>query len=87
MSTMVVRVCEECGSQSANADGWLVISGFDIRTAKTGEVVIQVPSGTDLCSPGCVLRYVSKQLKPAMNGHSQSAVELRDATRPMVKLV
>ncbi len=77
MSTLTVKVCEECGSQSASADGWLVIAGLDIRSATTGEVVTRVPAGTDLCSPGCLLRYVSRRLEPAMNGHSATGNKVR----------
>ncbi len=62
MSTLTVKVCEECGRRSAKADGWLVVSNMDVRSAKTGESVLSSEQGMDICSPGCLLRYVSRSL-------------------------
>jgi len=82
VATLTVKVCEECGSQSATADGWLVIAGIDIRSAKTGEVVARIAEGTDLCSPGCLLRHISRRLEPAMNGHSLLSHKVGRAAQP-----
>lgn len=84
MSTLTVRVCEECGIQSANPDGWLVIAGFDVRSATTGEPVTAVPTGADICSPGCLLRYVSRHLEPAMSGHSVTRQHTITLQQPVV---
>lgn len=72
MSTLTVKVCEECGRQSATGEGWLVIADMDIRSARTNQPVVHSEGAVDLCSPGCVLRYVSRCLEPAMNGHAPS---------------
>jgi len=73
MSTLVVKVCEVCGSQSVTGDGWLVISNIDIRSANRDEPVVQSDAPIDVCSPGCLLRYVSKSLEPAMHHQSRQA--------------
>lgn len=78
MSTLTVKVCEECGRQSVSGDGWLVVSDIDIRSASTNESLVSCDSGVDVCSPGCLLRYISRSLEPAMNGHpAMSRSELR----------
>ncbi len=74
MPTLIVKVCEECRSQSASGDGWLVISSMDIRSAKTGAGLVQAEKDLDFCSPGCLLRYISSYLVSALN---RPAVEMR----------
>lgn len=66
MSTLVVKVCEECGRQSAMTDSWLVISDLEIKSAGAGESLVRVDSEVDLCSPGCLVRYISRRLEPSM---------------------
>ena len=82
MATLMVKVCEECGKQSMTGDGWLVIGGIDIRSANTNEAVVRTEADTDLCSPGCVLRYISRHLEPAMNAHCHVGHPIRRATGP-----
>ncbi len=86
MSTLTIRVCEECGAQSVTADGWLVMENINIRQAKTGCSVLQSDESVDLCSPGCVLRYISRCLEPAMNGHSASCRSRVETAEQPVKV-
>ena len=79
MSTLVVKVCEVCGNQSVTGDGWLVISSIDIRSANTDEPVVESDAPIDVCSPGCLVRYVSKSLEPAMHHQSAHVMQVPDA--------
>jgi len=66
MATLSVKVCDECGKQGTSMDTWMVLEGIEVRSAKTGRSVISSNTGVDLCSPGCLLRYLSKSLEPMM---------------------
>lgn len=66
MATRTVKVCDECGKQSTGTDSWLVMEGISVRSAKTGKCVVNSDTSVDLCSPGCLLRYLSKRLEPLM---------------------
>jgi hypothetical protein len=87
MSTLTVKVCEECGAQSATGEGWLVIADIDIRWARTNQPVIHSEGVIDLCSPGCVLRYLSRSLEPAMNGHAAAHKHAEiEGTKPPIRM-
>lgn len=77
MSILTVTVCEECGKQSTNCDGWLIIDSLDVRGAKAGPPFVS-ERGVDLCSQGCALRYVSRALERA--GNSQEITARRGDT-------
>lgn len=68
MSTVCVKVCEECSRQSADPRGWLVLDGLHIRSAKTSEKLVGVEGGLDLCSLGCLLRYITRTVDCATSG-------------------
>ncbi len=70
MSTLTVKVCEECGKQSVQGDGWLVIADIDIRSMSTDRSLMRAEQSIAICSPGCLLRYISRELEPAMNAHA-----------------
>lgn len=65
MATIVVKVCEECGKQSSSVDGWLVVSALDVKSAGSGRVLVRSDKELDLCSPGCLLRYISRNIDRA----------------------
>ena len=71
MSTMMIKVCEECGKQETSRHSWLIIENIDIKSVETNESVIS-SSNVDLCSPGCLLRYISKAADAATTGHSHA---------------
>ncbi len=74
MSTLMVKVCEECGKQSKTADGWLVIADLDLKCIGTGASLIK-KTDVDVCSQGCLLRYISRHLERSIcslqNNHRQ----------------
>ncbi|MCE5315614.1 MAG: hypothetical protein ABFD49_03845 [Armatimonadota bacterium] len=63
MSIRTVKVCEECGRQTTDGENWLVMSSIEIRQAGTREDVVCSHIDLDFCSPGCLLRYVSRGLE------------------------
>ena len=67
MSTLTVKVCEECGEQTAHWDKWLVVSRFDVKHAVTGESVVQSSGDLDFCSQGCIVRYIARSIEHAMD--------------------
>jgi hypothetical protein len=69
MSIRTVKVCEECGKQTTNGDSWLVMSSIEIRSAGTNEELVCSNIDLDLCSPGCLLRYVSRNLEQVQARH------------------
>ncbi|MEN6357044.1 MAG: hypothetical protein ABFD83_08185 [Armatimonadota bacterium] len=70
MSIRTVKVCEECGKQTTNGDSWLVMSSIEIRSAGTHEELVCSNIDLDLCSPGCLLRYVSRNLEQVQARHT-----------------
>lgn len=64
MATRTVKVCDECGKQCTSMDSWLVMEGISVRSGKTGKSVVNSDTSVDLCSPGCLLRYISKHIEP-----------------------
>jgi len=81
MSTLTVKVCEECGEQAINPDRWLAVPSIDIRLSKTNRNLLNWSAPMDFCSPGCLLRRISRELGPSMNGHRKS-VGLRQEEEP-----
>lgn len=69
MSIRTVKVCEECGKQTTNGESWLVMSSIEIRSAGTNEDLVCSNIDLDLCSQGCLLRYVSRHLEQAQTRH------------------
>lgn len=69
MSRQTIKVCEECGRQTTNGDSWLVMSGIDVWSAGTSQVVMHSTTDLDLCSPGCLLRYISKAMEYSQGRH------------------
>jgi len=69
MSILTVKVCEECGKQTTDGDGWLVMSSIEIRSAGTREGLMCSNIDLDLCSHGCLLRYISRNLERAQSRH------------------
>lgn len=69
MSIRTVKVCEECGKQTMNGDAWLVMSDIEIRTAGLRENLVSSKIDLDFCSPGCLLRFVSRSLEIAQGRH------------------
>lgn len=78
MSTLMVKVCEECGKRSDRADGWLVVSRLDVRSSGTGDRLID-DTDVDLCSQGCLLRHVSRQIESAAHNHAHTRPVQRQA--------
>lgn len=62
MATVMVKVCDGCGKQSANIDGWITVSSLDISAAATGETLARPDRELDMCSMGCLLRYITKRV-------------------------
>lgn len=74
MSTRTVKVCEECGRQCGNPIGWLVVSSMNIRSAATDDILVRSEAELDLCSQGCLLRYITRTLERAkVNRNAQPA--------------
>jgi hypothetical protein len=69
MSTLVVKVCEACGEQFSQRSAWLVVDALDIKRGGTAETLLHVEDEMDFCSPGCLLRYVSRNVEHAMAHH------------------
>ncbi|MCE5323685.1 hypothetical protein LLG46_10280 [bacterium] len=67
MSIRTVKVCEECGKQTTNGDSWLVMSSIEIRYAGSNKELFCSNIDLDLCSPGCLLRYISRNLEHAQS--------------------
>ncbi|MHB9038150.1 MAG: hypothetical protein ACYC64_15945 [Armatimonadota bacterium] len=79
MSIRTVKVCEECGKQTTDGESWLVMSSIEIRQAGTRESVVCSNIDLDLCSPGCLLRYVSRNLEHAQNRHPNGDLQKLEA--------
>lgn len=84
MSTMMIKVCEECGKQETSRHSWLIIENIDIKSVETNESVIRA-SHVDLCSQGCLLRYIAKAVDAATTGHTHIPVSVVDDTPKQVK--
>ncbi len=69
MSILTVKVCEECGKQTTDGDGWLVMSSIEIRSAGTRDELMCSDVDLDLCSHGCLLRYISRNLEKVQTRH------------------
>jgi hypothetical protein len=83
MSTLMVTVCEECGKQSANCEGWLVIESLDLKAAKGVRSFVN-ERGIDLCSQGCVLRYVSRMMERGVSmDHAARPALTEEASRAL----
>ena len=63
MSIITVRVCEECGRNYAENDASLVVAGMDVKSAVSDRTILHSNTDLDFCSPGCMLRYVSKRVE------------------------
>jgi hypothetical protein len=70
MSIRTVKVCEECGKQTTDGESWLVMSSIEISVAGSREELVSSNTDLDLCSPGCLLRYVSRNLEQAQSRHA-----------------
>lgn len=75
MSTLVVKVCEMCGQQFPSKDSWLVVDNLDIRRGSTAESLLHVDDQMDFCSPGCMLRYLSRSVEHAVVHHEHREVQ------------
>jgi len=73
MSDVMMKACEECGEHSVSWDSWLTVSSLEIRLTKAGDDLIHWDEDLDFCSPGCLLRYVSKSVNQAMACHDAMA--------------
>jgi hypothetical protein len=69
MSTLIVKVCEMCGDQFSQRESWLVVDNLDIKRGRTAETLLHVDDEMDFCSPGCLLRYVSRSVEHALGEH------------------
>lgn len=69
MSKRTIIVCEECGRQTTDGDTWMVMSSINILSAATRENLVRSSIDLDLCSPGCLLRYISRELEFAQGRH------------------
>lgn len=69
MSKRTIIVCEECGRQTTDGDAWMVMSSINILTSGTRESLVRSAIDLDLCSPGCLLRYISRELEFAQGRH------------------
>lgn len=84
MSTMMIKVCEECGKQETSRHSWLIMENIDIKSVETNESVIK-ESNVDLCSQGCLLRYIAKAVDAATTGHTHVQHEEEDETPRQVR--
>jgi hypothetical protein len=69
MSRQTIKVCEECGRQTANGESWMVMSSIDVWSAGTRDSLLHSATDLDLCSPGCLLRYISRALEYSQGRH------------------
>jgi hypothetical protein len=56
-------ICDECGTQSQHPNRWLMLSSLEVRKLLSGAEVSAVASELDFCSPGCLVRWVSKTVE------------------------
>ncbi len=66
MSTIIMRVCEECGMRYTGESGSLVVASMHIKSAKHDEALIDSDKDLDFCSQGCFMRYTAKRLEKAI---------------------
>ncbi|HOM71785.1 MAG TPA: hypothetical protein PLP86_06020, partial [Armatimonadota bacterium] len=60
MSILTGYICDECGVQTRTPEKWLVLSKIDIHRLLGDGSVVSVKSKLDFCSPGCLLRWLSR---------------------------
>ncbi|MEN6581149.1 MAG: hypothetical protein ABFD54_01720 [Armatimonadota bacterium] len=71
MAIRTVKVCEECGKQTAQGDSWLIMTSIEIMSASNrSDLVHSENIDLDFCSPGCLLRYISRSLELAQSRHT-----------------
>ena len=66
MSTIIMRVCEECRTHYVGEGGSLVVASMHIKSAKRDEALIDSDKDLDFCSQGCFMRYTAKRLEKAI---------------------
>ena len=69
MSTITMRVCEECGMRYVGEGGSLIVKSMQIQSAKPDDMLLDSEKELDFCSQGCFMRYTSKHLEKAITNH------------------
>ena len=75
MSILTGYICDECGAQTQSPETWLVLSKMDVHRLFGDASVVSVRSKLDFCSPGCLLRWVSKAVIPNGSCHEHLRLE------------
>ena len=79
MAILTGYICDECGTQTRSPETWLVLTEMDIHRLFGDENLISVHSKLDFCSPGCLLRWLSKAINPDMSCHEPLRLETSEA--------
>jgi hypothetical protein len=62
MAVVKGYICDECGARAQRPDRWLLLQAIDLKDLERGRKILGVKSELDFCSPGCVIRWISKRL-------------------------
>lgn len=70
--------CDECGTQAQHPDRWLVLSALDVHRLLSGTDLVSVSADLDFCSPGCLIRWLSKAVEKGSKVAEQFQLEVTD---------
>lgn len=78
MAILSGYICDECGTQSQVPDRWLMLSALDVRRLLSGTDLLSVSTELDFCSPGCLLRWLSKAVEKGAKVAEQYQLEVTE---------
>jgi hypothetical protein len=76
MAILKGYVCDECGTQAQIPSRWLILQKMDLKDLESAREVLEVKSKLDFCSPGCVIRWISRHLTVSTNAVEHSIAAL-----------
>lgn len=74
MAILKGYICDECGTQVQQPSRWLILRGIELNDLESGREVLSVKSELDFCSPGCVIRWISKHLTVSNHAEEQTVL-------------